>query len=196
MEEAQAGHIGPMSSLAEIGDYNIYILEIYPKPRFEDEITKSLDNNFKKIAQSLGEEGIYIELTDISQSGIPDTLTNASSSPSWTSWTPDYPILLILEEHPKELPLPIRAYTEDDINSKLEVEIPKHEIGKCLSIELGGMNDSTEVTAVLRTLVKKASDEDFMTELTWEVRKNRLKDALSGVVDISSLSLTLLTLGI
>ena len=189
----QAAHTGPLDSLLKIGEYNGYIVEYRPQPRLEDEVTRTLDENFKSIGKELGEDGIYINLQDIKKDTIPNPISREYTK---------YPILAVFEEHPavcvhnELINYTVREPGEniEDKSGILENrfnvdEIPHYKIEdpKCLVFELGDLNKSTEVTNLLKLLIQNVQEEEFMTDLTWKKRKKRIKrmvEEQSGIVSI------------
>jgi hypothetical protein len=185
MNKITAGHQGPIGSLLKVGNYNGYILE-YRLYDLQDEVTNTLDQNFKKISEQLGSEAIYVLPTGLDESEIPDKIKEEYSS---------YPVITVFDKHPSVIHPTIAEHKITTLTKRVEKQIRNRGVN-CVSFQLGNVSDSTDVTEIYKILIRHMRDPNFIQNLTWQKRKRVLSKSLSPIIDVGSIGLTVLSLAV
>lgn len=212
----QAGYRN--DNLQNLGVYeNGYILELRPQPDLKDEVTKALDENFTKMADYL-DDSVYIQFSKLDKDILPMTLQK--------EWNRTHPGLVITDEHPYRIDrAERRSYNLDDaegylypyamrdelnqnlirgfVPNRATPKMPQEKKGdvtvdevRAILFEFDDATSQSEVTKVLRKIANHIENEDFMTELTWEKRKMRLKKSIEPAVDMAGLAVSVITFGL
>lgn len=155
-----------VSNISNIGSYDAYVIELSDRSGYENEITRALDRNFGQIGRNLGENQVYVREYETE---VSDFLFERLDKDPFGL---DLPALLILDKHPAQL-------DEND---------------ECILIELGDFNSEREVTRIMSLIQGHLKNEDFMTSLTWNQRKQRIKNALQTIVAPGQIAISVLSL--
>lgn len=158
-----------VSQMANVGEsYDAYVIElsgIYP---LEDEISKALDENFERIGEYMGEDQAYIKSFSTEATEFFHEYVDISPG------SVDYPALIIMANPPSEL----KANEQNVSRTFIDFfkELSQESDSNAILIELGHLESKSEVTQVLERILIHLEDEQFMTEISREEQKIRLKN--------------------
>lgn len=155
-----------VSTLANVGDYDNYLIEIRYADRLEDNITDTLDRNLEEMGSSIGEENVYVKPLD--PSVAEDILHGLDRDVDMYSM----PWLLLLDQHPEQVE-------------------PGDE---CMVFEFGDIENPNDVTQTLREIRRAMNDERFARRLSIQQRLDHMQDVLSKVINGTGLVVTTATL--
>jgi hypothetical protein len=147
-------------------DIEMFVAEIRGSISRNDEVIDALDLAFRRFGSV--ENVLYYRANNTSaQRTLVETLN--------MSWTPaKLPMLIVLDKPP--------------------ANVESGDSG--LQFEFGDATSGDPVIEVVNTLMIASEDEDFMSKLTWEKRKNWLLDVSPQVKEISSLAVSVVGLGV
>lgn len=154
-----------VSNIANIGDYDAYVIELANEFKLEDEVTRALDNNFRDMGRILGEDQVYV------QSYEDDVYEFFWDNVDFEPYEVSLPALLILDKHPQDID------AEDE----------------GILIELGDAESEREVTRTLEDILRLLDREDFMKAFTWKQRKENIIDILKSLGVYGEVAVSLLS---
>lgn len=163
------GNMGVVvSELANIGDYDGYVLMMEKSPNFEDEISDALHENFFEMAEALGSDNVLVKFGERQARKQPPE-NEVIEKLNLSIDNRKMPYLIVLDKHPLNL-----------------------ESGdKCIVFELGKLRSKRAVTEILEVIYTHITDENFIKSLTWEKRKNMFKNLLSPLVNGAGLVISI-----
>lgn len=143
-----------VSSLAKVGEYDNYLIEIRHPDGLEDNLTDTLDRNLKEMGSSIGENNVYVK--PLEPTVVQDLLQRLDRDIDMYSM----PWLLLLDKHPDQFE-------------------PGDE---CLVLEFGNIENPSDVTQALREIRRAMNDERFARRLSVQKRLDHMQDVLSPIV--------------
>lgn len=141
------------TTIAGVGEYDGYLIEVRYPDHLSDEITETLDENFSEMGATIGEENVYVRF--LNESADRELLDKLDRNIDLDTM----PWLILLDRHP------------DSVESGDE----------CLIIELGRANSKREATIALRKAREALNDERFMRRMSREQQFDRLRHMFSSI---------------
>ena len=135
--------------------YDAYIVEVGLPKRFSDDIGETLVSTSEKMNKELGENHLYLKLTEDETFSMLDSL-------DLDPFKPELPIILVLDRHPSE----VKSGDEE------------------VMIKLGALERDQDVRIVLEGIQTLLEEDGFMTDSTSSQRKDKLNEEFEDIEGI------------